>query len=175
VTALVQRRSNNALTTQQSRSTKPFGQQVKVTETVEQRQDCRLRPNRRSKSVHRAREIIGFAAYQHQIIRRLDLFADDGASVKFLCVASRNANGKPILSDLFGASGTYQEGYVTSCLQQSATKITADSARTNDKYSHLTSPLHACCDRLMARPFGLIRLSNSRSEVASESKIKNGK
>jgi hypothetical protein len=38
---------------------------------------------------------------------------------------------------LFGASGTYQEGYVTSCLQQSATKITADSARTNDEYSHL--------------------------------------
>jgi hypothetical protein len=76
---------------------------------------------------------------------------------------------------LFGALGTYQEGYVTSCLQQSATKIAADSARANDKYSHLTSPLHVCCDRLTAWPFGLIRLSNGRFEAASESKIKSGK
>jgi hypothetical protein len=40
---------------------------------------------------------------------------------------------------LFRASVTYQEGYVTSCLHQSATKITTDSACTNDEYSHLKS------------------------------------
>ena len=46
-----------------------------------------------------------------------------------------------------GASGTYEEGYVASRLQQSTAKITTNSACTNYEYAHLKSsyiPLWAC-------------------------------
>jgi hypothetical protein len=67
-------------------------------------------------------------------------FGAGGAHGKFGRALVRHANCKTILSNLFGASRTYQEGYVTPCLQQSATKITTDGARTNHEYSHLRSP-----------------------------------
>ncbi len=137
MTALIQGRTDKALTAQDPRSTKPLGQEVEVTQSVEKRQDRRLRTNSASKSVHGALKIVGFAADQHQIVGSLDLPAYDGAHGKFGRALIGQANCKTILSDLFGASRTYQEGYVTSGLQQSAAKITADSAGTNDEYSHL--------------------------------------
>ena len=137
MTALIQGRTNKALTAQDPRSTKPLGQEVEVTQAIEKRQDRCLRTDRRRKSVHGALEVVSLAAHQHQIVGSLDLLADDGAHDKVGRTLIRHANCKAILSNLFGASRTYQEGYVTSGLQQLTTEITTDSAGTNDEYSHL--------------------------------------
>ena len=155
MTALIQGRTNKALTAQDPRSTKPLGQEVEVTQAIEKRQDRCLRTNRRSKSVHGALKIVGFAAYQHQIVGSLDLLADDGAHGKFGRALIRHANCKTILSNLFGASRTYQEGYVTSGLQQSAAEITTDSAGTNDEYSHLRFSHILVRNRLSASSVGV--------------------
>ena len=45
MTALIQGRTDKALTAQDPRSTKPLGQEVEVTQAVEKRQDRCLRTN----------------------------------------------------------------------------------------------------------------------------------
>src|SRR5207253_2085733 len=114
-------------------------QNIEMPHSVQQRQDRRVRADRRSERPDRAREVVGLTAQQNEPEVLAHAFRGDGRWRRQPDVALRAAN-RQSLPQLRLTLGPHQKGRVDAGLHQPGTEVGANRAGADNQYLHRATP-----------------------------------
>ena len=132
----VERRRNNTLTAQHRAGAESSAKQIHMFHAVEQRQYRGVRADGRGKRIDRRWQIVGLAAQQDQIERRLKLIRKDRRRLRDGHVATRAADDQSGLRQLFGAARPHQKCHVAAGFLEPTAEIAAKRARADHQNAH---------------------------------------
>src|SRR5690242_11339783 len=127
---------DHAKATEHPRCTEAFRRGVDMAHAVEQGQDRSLRSDRRRKSGHGTLEVICLAAQQHEVIRRLNLFAENSPDGNRMSGTVWRDDGEAIGCEFCGALRPNEKSNITAGIRQLSAKIAADGASPDNKHAH---------------------------------------
>src|SRR5579885_534384 len=126
-------------------------QPVEMNQAVEQRQDCRRRPDRRADRGDRRVEVVMLGGQQHEVVAAVE-------RIRRHCldrhgeVAERAGDGEPALPQHRRARRPHEKGDVAPRLRQAAAKIAADGPGAEYQYLHIRSSYRVLRALVIASP-----------------------
>jgi hypothetical protein len=124
---------------QHMRGAEPRAEPVNMAHAVEERQDRRVRADRRRELIHSFVERIGFHAEQDEIEGLLDVLRGDGDG-RHVEIAVRARNVKSGPRQLGGATWAHHEGDVAAGAGQAGPEIAAQCTCSNHEDAHPATP-----------------------------------
>src|SRR5262249_4538901 len=140
----VERGGDDALPAEDTIGTEAIVEGIEVTHAVEQRKDDAVGSDGGGERCDGIVEIVRFATEEDEIERLAEVFFENRRGPQ-RDIAERAADDQTGVCQFGGASRADEECNVSSGLQQSSAKISADRAGTDHQSSHLVTVTHEAC------------------------------
>ena len=134
-------RGDHAEAAEHAVTPKPFGEAIEMCHAVEQRQDRRLRADRRGKRLRRTRKVVGLGAEHDQVEGFAQLVGYYGRRGCDVHVAEGAADREAGPRELRGALLAHEKNDIAAGRQQPSAEISADGPGADHQYAHNISPL----------------------------------
>ena len=133
----VERGRDHAETAEHPLGAEALLQGVEVAETVQERQDRGLRPDRGRERGHRFGQVVGLAGDDDDVEGRVQVFLEHERRRGQGRIAEAALDHEAGASQGLGPAGAQQEGDVASGLEQPAAEIAAEGPRPHDQITHV--------------------------------------